>query len=187
MKKILITLIVLLLGFNVFADTKQPTIKFNGTTYTLKNSSYSNETKSYINEYYKDKENKNNFTDTIIIYHIKSYKKPFIYAKDLAKLASTKTPVDTKIMYNKSQDIAITNIIMLTENNKNRYLEQSLYKIEKPLIQKGIIVFQFTHKYKLNTEDDAINVKLKLPINQQKWLEEINKTIIPDIIEKEIK
>ena len=118
MKKILITLIVLLIGYNVFAQTKQPTIKFNGTVYTLKYSSYSKATKSYINEYFKGNENGDNWTDLIGVYYIKSYKKPIDYAKSLASAASKQTPLDTQVLYNEKEDIAITNFMVIGASEK---------------------------------------------------------------------
>lgn len=187
MKKILISLIVLFLGCNVFAQTKQPTIKFNGTIYTLKYSSYSKETKSYMNEYFKGNENGDNWTDLIGVYYIKSYNKPLEYAKALANAASKQTPLDTQLMYNDKDDIAIANFILIGGDEKHRYLEQNIFKAEKPIAQKGIVAIQFAHKYPLNNEKEAIKLKAVLPDNQKKWLENINKTIIPELVEKEIK
>ena len=187
MKKILISLIVLLLGCNVFAQTKQPTIKFNGTTYTLKYSSYSKATKSYMNEYFKGNENGDNWTDLIGVYYIKAYNKPLDYAKALADEASKQTPLDTQVMYNEKDNIAIANFILIGGNEKSRYLEQNIFKAEKPIAKKGIIAIQFAHKYPLNNKTEAEKFKSELPNNQKKWLEQINKIIIPELVEKEIK
>lgn len=187
MKKVLISLILLFLGSTVLADTKQPTIVFNGTTYTLKYSSYSKETKSFMNQYYKANENGDNWTDLIGVYYIKAYNKPLEYAKNIANAASKKTPLDTQLMYNDKDDIAITNFMLIDGDEKHRYLTQNMFKAEKPIAQKGVVVIQFTHKYPLNNEEDAIKLKAILPENQKKWLENINKTIIPDLVDKEIK
>ncbi len=187
MKKILIGLIILFLGCNVFADTKQPTIKFNGTTYTLKYSSYSKATKSYMNEYFKGNENGDNWTDLIGVYYIKAYNKPLDYAKALATAASKQTPLDTQVMYNEKDNIAIANFMLIGETEKTRYLEQNIFKAEKPIAKKGIVAIQFAHKYPLNNKDEAMKMKAVLPENQKKWLESINKTIIPELVEKEIK
>ncbi len=187
MKKILITLIVLFLGCNVFAQINQPTIKFNGTLYTLKYSSYSKETKSYMNEYFKGNENGDNWTDLIGVYYIKSYKKPLDYVNALASAASKQTPLDTQVLYNDKEDIAIANFMLIGETEKSRYLEQNIFKAEKPIAKKGIVAIQFAHKYPLNNQEEAMKMKAVLPDNQKKWLESINKTIIPELVEKEIK
>ncbi len=189
MKKIVITLFICILAIgSVFAKTNSSkTIKFDNQIFTLKFSDYSKATKSYINEYYKGNENGDKWTDLIGIYHIKNYSKPFNYAKDLAAGASKQSPLDAQVMYNEKENTAIVNFILVGDTGKYKYLEQNIFKIEKVKGQSGVIAIQFAHKYPLNNKEEADKFKEQLPDKQAKWLMEIDKLSIPNIVERNIK
>ena len=189
MKKIVIILFICILTIgSVFAQTNgSKTIKFDNQIFTLKFSDYSKATKSYINEYYKGNENGDKWTDLIGIYHIKSYSKPFNYAKDLAAGASKQSPLDAQVMYNEKGNTAIVNFILVGDTGKSKYLEQNIFKIEKVKSQSGVMAIQFAHKYPLNNKEEADKFKEQLPYNQTKWLNEINNIEIPKLVERDIK
>lgn len=189
MKKILTVLLITILtvGAALAVTTSSKTIKFDNQIFTLKFSDYSNATKSYINEYYKGNENGDKWTDLIGIYHIKNYSKPFNYAKDLAAGASKQSPLDAQVMYNEKENTAIVNFILVGDTGKSKYLEQNIFKIEKIKNKSGVMAIQFAHKYPLNSKEDAEKFKEQLPGKQAKWLMEIDKLSIPDIVERNIK
>ena len=189
MKKILTVLLITILtvGAAFAVTTSSKTIKFDNKVFTLKFSEFSKDIKSYMNEYYPGKENGDNWTDVIGIYHVKNYNKPFNYAKDIATEASKQTPLDPQVMYNEKDNTAIANFILVGETTKTKYLEQNIFKIEKAKGKRGLIVIRYAHKTNVNTKEEAEKFKEQLPYNQARWLNEIDNMTIPNIVERNIK
>lgn len=164
-------------------NQEYPQLKFDNKVFKLKYGAYSPMTKSYMNEYFRIRENGDNWTELIGIYYVKKYNSPVEYAKTLTEFAEKTNNLQTQVLYNDKTNIAIASFLLIGDN----YIEQNLFKIEKkPNNKKGVVALQYAHKYYVNSAEDVKSLKEVMRKNQIRWTHQIDKTPIPQLIEKEI-
>lgn len=163
-------------------------LKFDNKVFRLKFSAYAPETKSYMNEYYRAKENGDNWTGLIGVQYLKRINSPLEAAKQLETLAYSQTKVRGNILYNKQENKAIVALILFGKNDDNsEYIEQNVYKIEKARNKKGVMLIHYAHKYPVQADTNRDELQATLKSNQTKWVNAISKLEIPKIVEKDIK
>lgn len=163
-------------------------LKFENKVFRLKFSAYAPATKSYMNEYYRIKENGDNWTELIGVQYLKKFDSPLETAKKLEALAYSQTKVRGNIFYNKKENKAIIAIVLFgKDDNNNEYIEQNVYKIEKAQNKKGVMLIHYAHKYPITTDTNRDELQATLKSNQTKWIPAISKLEIPKLVEKDIK
>lgn len=97
----------------VSAESQEiPQLKFDNKIFRLKFSAYSKMTKSYLNEYYRLKENGDNWIGLIGVQYLKSCGSSLDYATQLAGLAYSQTKISGEVIYNETTEVALVHFVL---------------------------------------------------------------------------
>lgn len=190
MKKFILQAFILLLLLTTLmvqartTSINVPGIRFNGHNFVLCFSKKSSESKGYINEYYKNSENYNNWTELIVVHHFPNAYQPIEQAKSLRDyLALLNCP--SAIEVDEVGNTALLDFILVDNNKLPVILEFNAFKYEKSSIC-GTIAIQYAKRYYILNVDDVGKVKKSFMRNRVKYLKQINKIEIPNIVQKDM-
>lgn len=160
-------------------------IHFDNDVYTLKYSALSPAIKGYINEYYRNNENSDNFSKGIGIYYYPDVSSPLKFAEEFDKtVEASENSVLMKLIENKKQDKAILSFLVNNSVNNNKFFEYNIYKYEKHP-KKGVMVLKYSARYPFTTNDEITTICNKIRDEEDKILTMIATSPIPPIVEKE--
>lgn len=183
MKRIFFILLTL---FTVQISSLAEDIHFDNEVYTLKYSSLAPTTNGYGNEYFKKYENVSNWTKMIGIYYYPNEKDPIKYAENFDKtIENTDNSVLLKLIENKKSDKAAISFLVNGCENAKKYFEYDIYKFEKHP-DKGMMVLKYAVKYFFTSEGEIKKIAEKVKKENDKYLEMIITSPIPQIVEKDI-
>ena len=183
MKRIFFILLTL---FTVQISSLAEDIHFDNEVYTLKYSSLAPTTNGYGNEYFKKYENVSNWTKMIGIYYYPNEKDPIKYAENFDKtIENTNNSVLLKLIENKKSDKAAISFLVNGCENAKKYFEYDIYKFEKHP-DKGMMVLKHAVKYFFTSEGEIKKIAEKVKKENDKYLEMIITSPIPQIVEKDI-
>ena len=183
MKRIFFILLTL---FAVQISSLAEDIHFDNEVYTLKYSSLAPTTNGYGNEYFKKYENVSNWTKMIGIYYYPNEKDPIKYAENFDKtIENTDNSVLLKLIENKKSDKAAISFLVNGCENAKKYFEYDIYKFEKHP-DKGMMVLKYAVKYFFTSEGEIKKIAEKVKKENDKYLEMIITSPIPQIVEKDI-
>ncbi len=184
MKKILIIVFLILITMPVFASSLMPNIKFSGNKYTLYFSAKSPETGSYINEYYKNGETYETWTELIAVHHFPTAYSPIDYVKLMEEtLSSMNCPcsVETDEINNES----LIDFIMMDTSKLPIILEFNIFKYEKSPIC-GSVALQYAKRYLIYNMLEVDKIKKSFERDRERYLNKVKKLDIPDIVTYDI-
>jgi len=181
MKKILVLMLMLFCACVYAADDN--VIKYHGHKYVLKYSTKNDENGGFINEYFKEGENYNTWSEMIAVHHFPNMYSPTdqtqIYRESLD---SIKCPSSMEIDEDKNSGIID---FILINNGRPVIMEFDVFKFEKSDLC-GTVALQYAKRYAANTNMQVESIKKDFEKNRKKMIKRAAKFKIPEIVETEI-
>ena len=189
MKRVFILAIAVMLSFPIFAEAKSgktnmPCVKFNGTKNNLLYSAKSPEVKSYINEYYKTSEGYTSWTELIGVHHYPNYFSPIYYAKTFREYLSTNN-CPSALEVDEENNSAIIDFLLIDSSKLPIVLEFNVFRCEKSPIC-GTVCLQYAKRYTIMNALEVDKVKKTFMKNREKYISQIKKMEIPDLITTDV-
>ena len=182
MKRILIITILILAVLPAFAV--MPWLKLNGSKFTLYFSTKSPETGSYINEYYKQGETYESWTELVAVHHFPSAYSPIDYAKTTnEQLSLMNCPCSMEL--DEENNSAMVDFILMDTSRLPVILEFNIFKYEKSPIC-GSIALQYAKRYLIYNTLEVDKIKKMFEKDRTKYLNKVRKLEIPDLITYDI-
>lgn len=187
MRKFLIVLILLITPLCVFAKPSKsimPYLKFNGSKFSLYYSAKSPALKTYMNEYYKPSEGYTSWSELIGVHHYPNYYSPIDYAKSFRDyLASNNCP--SVIDIDEDNNSAIIDFLIIDAAKLPIVLEFNIFRCEKSPIC-GTVCLQYAKRYTIMNSLEIDKVKKGFMKNRDKYIKQIKKVEIPDLVTVDI-
>ena len=183
MKKFLIIFILVLVGIQpTFAKEKKiKPFKFDGKKFELLYSKKTDD--SYINEYYKELETYNNWTEMLAIHQFPKAESPVIQVKELKKyLDANGCPNNMKIDYMNNK--AIIEFVIESKKRVPVIIEYNIFKYK--MTENGVLAEQYAKRYIARTAFEQEYADQDIEKNQKKIIKKIMKTKYPELITQEI-
>ena len=183
MKKFLIIFIVLLVGVQpTFAKEKKiKPYKFDGKKFELLYSKKTDDT--YINEYYKELETYNNWTEMIALHQFTNAESPIMQVKELKKYLDTnncKNNMEIDYLNNK----ALIEFVMESKKRIPVIIEYNVFKYK--MTENGVLAVQYAKRYVAKTAFEQENANKDIEKNQKKIIKKVTKAKYPELIAKEV-
>lgn len=170
----------------IFGRVMAEEIHFGNDTYALKYSALSPAMKGYINEYYKNNENSDNFSKSIGIYYYPEESNPLKLAEEFDKtVEASENSVLMKLIENKKQDKALLSFLVNNSINNNKFFEYNVYKYEKHPT-KGVMVLKYSARYPFQSNDEITSIGNKVRDEEDGLLTMLATSPIPPIVEKDL-
>lgn len=184
MKRILIITFLMFAILPVCASSLMPSLKLNGSKFTLYYSAKSPEIGSYINEYYKSGETYESWTELVVVHHFPTAYSPIDYAKSMSDyLASMNCPCS--IENDEENNQSLIDFILIDSSRLPIILEFNIFKYEKSPIC-GSVALQYAKRYLIYNLLEVDKVKKSFEKDRDKYLNRVKKLEIPDIVTYDI-
>ncbi len=184
MKRIVIITFCLLAMLPVLASNLMPSLKLNGSKFTLYYSAKSPEIGSYINEYYKNGETYESWTELVAVHHFPTAYSPIDYAKSMSEyLSSMNCPCS--IENDEENNQSLIDFILIDTSKLPIILEFNIFKYEKSPIC-GSVALQYAKRYLIYNMLEVDKVKKSFEKDREKYLSKVKKLEIPDVITYDI-
>ena len=188
MRKILITLTLLitlpLCALAKSTNTSMPCIKFNGSKFSLYFSAKAPELKTYMNEYYKPTEGYTSWTELIAVHHYPNYFSPIDYAKTFRDyLAEGNCP--SAIDVDEENNSAVLDFLLIDSAKLPIIIEFNIFRCEKSPVC-GTVCLQYAKRYTIMNALEVDKVKKNFMKNRERYIKQIKKVAIPDLVTAEI-
>ena len=183
MKRFLIITAFILALLPVVASA-MPSLKLNGNKFTLYYSAKSPEAGSYINEYYKNGENYENWSELVAVHHFPTAYSPIDYAKNMNDyLSSMNCPCS--IVNDEENNQALIDFILIDSSKLPIILEFNIFRYEKSPVC-GSVALQYAKRYLIYNILEVDKVKKSLEKDRSKYLNKVKKLDMPDIVTYDI-
>lgn len=167
-------------------EVKAENIYFNNDTYVLKSGRFSHINNGYENEYFPEKDEKDNWNKMIGIYYFPEIKDPIKFAQNADKEIETKaTVILLKFIANKKQNKAVLSFLDSGEIDGKAYFEHNIYKYE-PHSGKGMMILRYAKRYFASNNEDAEHIAKEIKGINDDLMEQIIISPMPILVEKEI-
>lgn len=185
MKRFILTALILFLSIGfVCAKNKQnilPSIKFDGSKYTLLYSTKSSETGGFLNEYYKTNQSYASWTELIGVHHYPTAFYPIEHAKEFADYLKDKGVV-TSVEADEENNTALIYFAVMDKQKLPIIVEFNVFKYVKSPVC-GTIGLQFAKRYRLNSPLEIEKVKKELKKTCLKYIKKVSKLEVPDLVD----
>jgi len=166
------------------SDNKLPSVKYNGKQYSLLYSVKVKESNGYSNEYYKNKEGYNNWSELIGVHHFPTDFSPVDKAKEFQTYLLT-MGVLSEVTTDEDDNTASIDFVVIDGSRRPIIMEFNIFKYQKDKIC-GTIALQYAKRYTINNSLDVENVKKKFEKERARSLKEFTKLEFLELITKEI-
>ena len=189
MKRTIIVIVLALIFTCNFAYAKSnknnmPYIKMNGSKFYLYYSAKSDETGSFINEYYKQNQSYASWDELIGLHHYPTAFYPIEHAKEFRDfLNASGSPATVEI--NDEDNSALLYFIVINNKRLPIVMEFNVFKLVKSPIC-GTVGFQYARRYLLNNALEVDDVKKNFAKGAIKYIKQVENVDIPDIVTVEI-
>ncbi len=181
MKRIIFTLFFCLICTTCRASQSFET-DFNGQNYKLLYSEKIPEHSGYINEYFKPRENRNSWSETINVIHFPNAYSPIDHALEFSKYLNTMN-CPNAVDIDEKQNMAILDFIIIDGQKLPINLEFNVFKYEKNP-ECGTIAIQYIKKYSVYNTKQVEKIKKEFEKLRPKTLKSIKKFEIPEIVKQ---
>ena len=180
MKKIFIIYIVLQLSVQiVFAkNDKDYSLHFDGNKYHLLYSVKNPDFGGYLNEYYKQGETYNIWSEMLAVHHFPNAYSPIDRIRDFKEYLSD-MQIPSSLTFDDKKNTAMIDFIMITNNHMPVVLEFNIFKYEKSK-KCGSIAVQYVKRYAATTTMQIEEIKKDFEKNRKHYIIKI--TTIHQII-----
>ena len=180
MKRIFLVFFTILIILPVFASAVMPSLKFNGNKYYLYYSSKSPEAGSYINEYYKNGESYESWTELLAVHHFPNAYSPIDYAKNMSDyLSSMNCP--SAVDVDEENNSAVIDFILIDANKMPVIVEFDVFKYQKSPVC-GSTAVQYAKRYIIHSNLEVDKVKKTFEKDRLKYISKVKKLEVPDLV-----
>lgn len=188
MRRFLIIILTLLcININsVSASVNSDCIKYNGNKYVLLYSGKSVEHNGYYNQYFKSGEDFDSWSEMIAVQHYPNVYSPIDLANIFRDyLGECHCPSSMTVDNNKN--ISVLDFILIDDSKKSFpiTLEFNIFKYVKSS-DCGTLSMQYAKKFLVYNQKDADKIKKNFAKYRPKALDEILKTNVPNIVNRDI-
>ena len=185
MKKIFSLVFILFLSTSIVAaKEKNYSINFGGVKYNLLYSVKSSETGGYLNEYYKNGETYNRWSEMIGIHHFPNAYSPIEQVSDFKKyLGSIDCP--SSLTFDDENNSAMIDFILINDKKLPIIMEFNIFKYVKSE-KCGSVAVQYAKRYAVKTAFEAEAVKRDFEKTRKKALKNVEKFKVQEVITEEI-
>ncbi len=187
MKKILAIFVILIMSVSSVSAKKisdNYSIKLNGEKYTLLYSIKDKETNGYLNEYFKQRETYNTWSEMIAIHHFPNAYSPIDQVKQFkGYLNSLNCP--SALTFDDKKNSAIIDFVMISEHRIPVILEFNIFKFQKSN-DCGSVALQYARRYSATTAFEVEAVKEQFEKDRKRMLKKIKRLNVPQVVYKEI-
>lgn len=183
MKKFLIIFILVVIGFQpaLAKDKKIKPFKFDGKKFELLFSKKTDD--NYINEYYKELETYNNWTEMLALHQFTNAESPIVQVKELKKYLDEngcKNNMQIDYLHNK----AIIEFVIESKKKTPIIIEYNIFKYK--MTKNGVLASQYAKRYVARNAFEQEFADKDIEKNQKKIVKKIMKTKYPELITQEI-
>ena len=186
MKKILLAVFFLMLVTTpVFAKkTNNYHINFDGKRYNLLYSVKSSDFGGYLNEYYKNNETYNTWSEMLAVHHFPNAYSPIEQVKQFrAYLGSMNCP--SALISNEKKNTAVIDFLLINNNQIPIILEFNVFKYQKSK-QCGSVALQYAKRYAVTTAMQVDEAKRDFEKSRKKIIKKVENYEIPQVISEDI-
>lgn len=159
-------------------------INFEGSKYHLIYSSKSEENNGYLNEYFKEGEGMNTWTEMIAVHHFPNMFSPLDQAESFREyLDEMNCP--SAITLDEKNNTGIIDFVLIDGKKLPIILEFNVFKYEKSP-ECGTIGIQYAKRYSVSNSFDIEAVKKEFAKQRKKTLKNISRIKIPQIVNSPI-
>lgn len=180
MKKLFIFLILTFCINNVQAEV----VKFNGKPYNLLYSTKVEEHNGYLNEYFKQGETYDLWSEMIAVHHFPNVYSPVDQAEAFRSYLDT-IHCPSSLTIDEENNTGMIDFILINGNQLPIILEFNIFKYEKSN-KCGTVAVQYAKRYQVRNTMQVEEVKKEFEKTRNKSLKRISKFKIPEIVEKDI-
>ena len=162
-------------------------LQFNGDEYTLKYSTNKTSSGEYVNEYYKQNESKDNWTEMITVSEFPAYAGSTMdYAEMILSIDHSPDNYDRPISCSSKTDKVTFVYLMRGKNDKVRYLDYNAMQLLPYKNRKGLKCVQYTKRYTYATREEFNSAYNEVENTKNKYFGLIKDMEMPEVIKKEI-
>lgn len=187
MKKIILAFFIFILSFgSVFAknQNKDYTLNFNGSKFHLLYSVKNKEFGGYLNEYYKNGDTYNIWTELVAVHHFPNAYSPIDRIKDFKDyLGSMQVP--SSLTFDDKKNAAMIDFIMISDKQMPIVLEFNVFKYEKSK-KCGSVAVQYAKRYSATTTMQIEEVKQDFEKNRKRIITKLKHFKIPELVTYDI-
>ena len=184
MKRILLILLFISFTISTVSAKTNEMIRFNGTKYYLKYSAKSPENNGYINEYFKQGESPEIWSEMIAVHHFPNVYSPIDQTKTFQKYLNT-INCPSAIEIDEDKNKGMIDFILINAKRLPIILEFNIFKYEKDK-NCGTKAVQFAKRYCVTNSLQVDLVKKEFDKSRNKLIKEVNKFRTPALINTEI-
>lgn len=184
MRKFLSIVLVFLCSINIVFAQNDKILNFNKNKYTLLYSAKNFDNNGYINEYYKNGESPELWSELIAVHHFPNVFSPISQAETFRQyLDSIHCPSALKI--NEKDNEAIIDFVLVDAKRLPVILEFNIFKYQKDE-NCGTKAIQYAKRYFVTNTLQIEIVKKEFNKSREKMLKKVEKFNIPNIIKEDI-
>ena len=184
MRKILSIILVFLCTINIVFAQNDKILNFNKNKYTLLYSAKNFDNNGYINEYYKNGESPELWSELIAVHHFPNVFSPISQAEAFRQyLDSIRCPSALKV--NEKDNEAIIDFVLIDAKRLPVILEFNIFKYQKDE-SCGTKAIQYAKRYFVTNELQIEAVKEEFNKSREKMLKKVEKFNIPNLVKQDI-
>lgn len=187
MNRLLVFLFCLIFSINLTsAKDNLNSVSYNGNKYYLKYSEKSKEHNGYYNQYFKQNEDFDSWTEMIAVQHFPNVYSPIDLAHTFREyLEEYNCP--SSLLIDEKDNVGVLDFILIDSKTENAplKLEFNVFKyIKSPYC--GSISMQYAKKYSIDDIKNLESVKKDFEKYRQKAIDKIMLITIPEVVNKDI-
>ena len=185
MKKILTLILILFFSvLSVQAKKTDNSINFYGKKYRLLYSTKDAEFGGYLNEYFKNAETYNSWSEMISVHHFPNAYSPIDQIKQFKEFLG-KLNCPSALTFDDKKNSAMIDFIMINSHHVPIVLEFNIFKYKKSA-KCGSEALQYSKRYAAYSEFELEYAKKDIERHRNKAVKRIKKFRIPDIVTDEM-
>lgn len=187
MNRLLVFLFCLIFSINLTsAKDNLNSVSYNGNKYYLKYSEKSKEHNGYYNQYFKQNEDFDSWTEMIAVQHFPNVYSPIDLAHTFREyLEEYNCP--SSLLIDEKDNVGVLDFILIDSKTENAplKLEFNVFKyIKSPYC--GSVSMQYAKKYSIDDIKNLESIKKDFEKYRQKAIDKIMLITIPEVVNKDI-
>ena len=186
MKKIFLILVLMFYSQIAFCmgSDKNYSIHFNGQKYNLLYSVKSQDFGGYLNEYYKQGETYNIWSEMVAVHHFPNAYSPIDRIRDFKDYLSS-MQVPSSLTFDDKNNSAMIDFIIITSNKMPVVLEFNIFKYGKSK-KCGSVAVQYVKRYAATTTMQIEEIKKEFEKNRKPLIKKVKNFKIPEVVAYDI-
>ncbi|MCR5266393.1 MAG: hypothetical protein K6E29_07350 [Cyanobacteria bacterium RUI128] len=162
-------------------------IEFNGQEYFLKRSTNKTPSGEYVNEYYKENESPEGWTEMITVSEFPKYEGGTMdYADMILSVDHSPNNYDRPVSCNSKTDKVTFVYLMRGKKNDVYYTDFNVMQVLPYKNRKGLKCFQYSNKHTYLNKAEYASEYQKMENEKQKYFDLVKDVTMPDVVQKNI-